>query len=364
MSSSIGTIFKVTTYGESHGKSIGVIIDGVPAGLHIDMNFIQNELNKRKPTNNNFTTTRIEDDIIDIHSGVFENISTGTPIFINVENKNQKSRDYSNIKDIYRPNHADYTYENKYGIRDYRGGGRSSGRETCARVIAGAIAKLILNQLNIDITAFTTSIGEIKINNNTINKKTLYNNDLRICNDDDYVKCIKYLDSIKKENDSIGGTVKCVIKNVPIGLGQPVFNKLDATLSQALMSIGSVKGIEFGEGFKMSVKKGSVVSDNFYSQNNNVFKHTNFNGGTLGGISDGSNIEINIAIKPTPSIGIMQSTVNKNLENIQFQTTGRHDTIIVPRITSVIEAMCAIMLVDALLVNMTCKIDNIKKIYN
>ncbi len=363
MSSTIGTIFKITTYGESHGNTLGVIIDGVPSGLNIDKNFIQNEVNKRKPKSH-FTTSRIEEDIIEIHSGVFNDISTGTPIFIQVKNKDQKSNDYSHIKDIFRPNHGDFTYYEKYGLRDYRGGGRSSGRETVARVIGGAIAKLILNSLNIDIIAYTNSIGEIEINNNEIKKEFIYNNDLRISNITDYNRCIDYLKSIKESNDSIGGTIECVVRNIPSGLGQPIFDKLDATLSRAIMSIGSVKAIEFGLGVEFSKYTGSSVMDNFYSKNNKVLKTTNYNGGILGGISDGSNIIFKTTIKPTPSIGIPQATVNSNLENITFVTNGRHDTVIVPRIASVIEAMTAITLVDALLINMSCKIDNLKKIYN
>ncbi len=363
MSSTIGKIFKITTYGESHGKSLGVIIDGVPAGLSIDENFIQKEVNKRKPMNN-FNTSRLEDDIIEIHSGVFNGLSTGTPIFIQVKNNNIRSKDYSDIKNVFRPNHADYTYYKKYNNRDYRGGGRSSGRETIARVIGGAIAKLILNTINVEIISYTSSIGNIEINNSVIEKNYIYNNDLRISNEHDYNKCIEYLKTVKESKDSVGGTILCVVSNLPSGLGEPVFDKLDANLSKAIMSIGSTKAIEFGLGFNITNKKGSEVIDNFYSHNKEVLKYTNNNGGVLGGISDGSNIVIRTAIKPTPSIDISQKTINENLENIEFVTKGRHDTIIVPRVSSVIEAMTAITLVDALMLNMTCKIDNFKKIYN
>ncbi len=365
MSSTLGTLFKITTYGESHGKSIGVIVEGVPSGLYIDVDFIQSELDKRKPSkNNSFTTKRLESDTVEIHSGVFENKSTGTPIFMQINNNMHNSKDYSHIKDLYRPSHADYTYDKKYNIRDYRGGGRSSGRETASRVAGGAIAKLLLKTLDINICAYTNKIGNVVINNSNINFEDVYNNELRVSNNDDYKKCLLLLEETKKNNDSIGGIIECVVTNVPLGLGEPVFDKLDANISKALMSIGSVKGVEFGLGFEVSETLGSQSNDEFTVLDNKICKKSNNSGGVLGGISDGSDIIIRVAIKPTPSISKSQQTVNKYNENVDLNVTGRHDTIIVPRVASVIESMVAITLADALLLNLSSNIENIKKIYS
>ena len=351
-----GKIFKFTTFGESHGKAIGVVIDGVPAGLKIDEEFIQSEMDRRKPGKNKFATQRKEDDKVEILSGVFEGKTTGTPIAMVIFNTNQKSKDYSNIKDIFRPGHADFTYWNKYGIRDYRGGGRSSARETAARVAAGAIAKLLLKQLNIEILSGVIEIGGIRAENEDYEfAKTSEIFAL----DEKYENIWKEkIVSAKNEHNSLGGVVKLKIKNLPIGLGEPIYYKLDNILASAMMSINATKGIYIGNpnSHKLSGK------ENNDELNSNGFLSNNA-GGTLGGISNGEDVEMEIYFKPTPSIFQQQKTIDIYGEEKDFELKGRHDPIVAIRGSVVAEAMAAVVIADMLLLNMTRTIDNIKKVY-
>lgn len=363
MSSTIGTIFKVTTYGESHGNSVGVIIDGVPSGVHITKDFIQAEVNKRRATNSQASTSRLEQDLITIHSGVFNEYSTGTPIFINVTNTNFNSQHYDNLKDVYRPSHADYTYAKKYDVRDYRGGGRSSGRETVARVCAGAVAKCILQSLNIQVYAFTSAINTATLQSEVIDYNAIYSNDLKIPCQATYAKANEIITQAKSNNDSVGGIVTVHINNLKAGIGEPIFNKLDSALSYAIMSIGGVKGIEFGNGFSSTTLLGSTNNDSFY-YNEGIHKYSNNSGGILGGISDGSQVTFNVAIKPTPSISQPQQTINTNNENVTINIQGRHDTCIVPRVLEVINAMTCITLVDLIFLNLSSNINSVINSYN
>lgn len=356
-----GNIFKISTWGESHGKAIGVVIDGCPSGILLNENDIQIELDKRKPNQNKYTTQRNEDDKINIMSGVFEGKTTGTPISMMVFNKDFISKDYDNIKDVYRPSHADYTYNQKYNFRDYRGGGRSSGRETLARVCAGAIAKKILKQLGVNIIAYVSSIGDIKIKE--VDLDFINKNDFNIPCRKSETKIKSLLDDVINDKNSVGGTIYCEVNGLKSGIGEPVFNKLDAMLAHAILSIGATKGIEFGAGFKSSELKGSEYNDEFYFKDDKVIKYTNNCGGLLGGISDGSQIFFNTTFKPTPSIAKPQKTINTNLENIEICITGRHDPCILPRAVVVVEAMTAITILDFILLDLTSNIENIKKLY-
>ena len=362
--SSYGKIFKVTTWGESHGKGLGVVVDGVPAGIELSENDIQLFLNRRKPGQSKFTTPRKEDDAVEILSGVFEGKTTGTPISMVVYNKNQKSKDYSEIASYYRPGHADYCFDSKYGFRDYRGGGRSSGRETIGRVAAGAIAARLLNSLGIEITTYTRSIGPVSIDVSRFDESEIYNNSLYMPDSVAAAKAEEYLEQCLKDQNSAGGVAECVIKGVPVGLGDPVFEKIDANLAKAIMSIGAVKGFEIGDGFSVATSTGLTNNDAFcISDNGSVSKKSNHSGGTLGGMTDGSDIVFRAAIKPTPSIAATQSTVNKDGENININIKGRHDPIIVPRAVVVVESMAALVIADALLLNMTSKMDKIIDFY-
>ncbi len=365
MSGSIyGNIFRVTSWGESHGKGIGVVIDGCPSGLFISEDLVQLYLNRRKPGQSIFTTPRQEDDLVEILSGVFEGKTTGTPISMQVTNKTARSNDYFEISNIYRPGHADYTYDAKYGFRDFRGGGRSSGRETIARVAAGAIACSILKELNIEVFAYTKSINNISINYKNCNKNNIFINNLYMP-DNEAAKAASELLVDKMNNlDSVGGVIECIITGMPAGIGEPAFEKLDANLAKAVMSIGAVKGFEIGNGFLAANNFGSANNDSlYYDENGKIQKKTNNAGGILGGISDGSEIILRAAIKPTPSIAKVQSTINKSGENIEVNIKGRHDPIIVPRAVVVVESMVAITLVDMIFMNMSSKLDNIKKFY-
>ena len=362
--SSFGNIFRITTWGESHGKGVGVVVDGCPAGLSLSEEDIQLYLNRRKPGQSKFTTPRKEDDAVEILSGVFEGKTTGTPISMVVYNKNQKSKDYSEIASYYRPGHADYCFDSKYGFRDYRGGGRSSGRETIGRVAAGAIAARLLNSLGIEITTYTRSIGPVSIDVSLFDESEIYNNSLYMPDSVAAAKAEEYLEQCLKDQNSAGGVAECVIKGVPVGLGDPVFEKIDANLAKAIMSIGAVKGFEIGDGFSAATSTGLTNNDAFcISDNGSVSKKTNHSGGTLGGMTDGSDIVFRAAIKPTPSIAATQSTVNKDGENININIKGRHDPIIVPRAVVVVESMAALVIADALLLNMTSKMDKIIDFY-
>lgn len=361
--STYGTIFKITTWGESHGKAIGVTIDGCPAGIPLCEDDIQPYLNRRKPGQSQYSTPRKEDDKVEILSGVFDGLTTGTPISLMVTNTSQRSGDYSEIASYYRPGHADYTFDMKYGFRDYRGGGRSSGRETIGRVAAGAVAAKILNMLNIKVTAYTKSIGNIEVSPENFDLSIRDKNPLYMPDAAAAEKAGQYLDKMRSEGDSAGGVAECIVTGLPAGIGEPVFEKLDANLAKALVSIGAVKAFETGDGFAAAKSSGSENNDNFRIVNDRIIKASNHSGGTLGGISDGSDIIMRVAIKPTPSIFKEQQTVNKDNENININIKGRHDPIIVPRAIVVIEAMAALTVLDLMLVNMSSTIDNIRKIY-
>lgn len=360
--STFGTIFKVTTWGESHGKGIGVVVDGCPAGLTLSEERIQPFLDRRKPGQSRFTTKRAESDTVAILSGVFEGKTTGTPISMVVFNQDQHSKDYSNIAELYRPGHADFGFDTKYGFRDYRGGGRSSGRETIGRVAAGAIASLLLEELGVKVLAYSRSIGPVEIqefDENEIQNNRLYMPDAAAAE-----KAAAYLDDCMEKKDSSGGVVECIVKGMPAGVGEPVFEKLDAKLGQAMFSIGAVKGVEIGDGFAAATAKGSENNDAFsIGEDGKITKLTNHAGGILGGISDGSDIVIRAAFKPTPSIASLQKTVNRAGENVDLEIHGRHDPIIVPRAVVVVEAMTAITLVDELLLGMSSRLDNVKKVW-
>ncbi len=361
--STYGTIFKITTWGESHGKGIGVVIDGCPAGLSLSEEDIQIYLDRRKPGQNKYTTKRSEGDRVEILSGTFEGKTTGTPISLLVFNEDQRSRDYGNLATCYRPGHADYTFQAKYGIRDYRGGGRSSGRETIGRVAAGAIASKLLKEMGIDLFAYTKSIGPFSVPEDQYCYSDIYQNPLYMPNNDYAKQASAYLDSCIKNLDSSGGIVECVIKNMPVGIGDPVFEKLDANLAKAILSIGAVKGFEIGDGFFVSSSKGSTNNDSFRSIDGKITKQTNHSGGVLGGISDGSTLLFRAAFKPTPSIAQKQQTVNMLGENTELVIHGRHDPIIVPRAVVVVEAMAAITIIDMLLLNMAARLDRITEFY-
>lgn len=360
--STFGNIFKITTWGESHGEGIGVVIDGCPAGLSLCEEDIQIYLNRRKPGQSKYTTPRKESDTVRILSGVFEGKTTGTPISLIVYNENQKSKDYSAIAACYRPGHADYTFDSKYGFRDYRGGGRSSGRETIGRVAAGAVAAKILGELGITLTAYTKSIGDIAISKLELTERD--NNALFMPDSDAAAEASVYLEECMRKHDSAGGVIECIIDGMPVGIGEPVFDKLDANLAKAIFSIGAVKGFEIGDGFLSSFSAGSENNDAFYyDENQNVCKKTNHAGGILGGMSDGSPIVFRAAVKPTPSIFSKQETISKNGENIEIEIQGRHDPVIVPRAVVVVEAMAALTVVDLLFSNMSAKMDAITSFY-
>ncbi|MGN1267374.1 MAG: chorismate synthase [Dorea sp.] len=362
--STYGTIFKITTWGESHGAAIGVVVDGCPAGLSLTADDIQVYLNRRKPGQSKFTTKRNESDQAQILSGVFEGKTTGTPISIVVYNQDQRSRDYGKIKDCYRPGHADYTFDSKYGFRDYRGGGRSSGRETIGRVAAGAIAAKILKELNINITTYTKSIGNIQIPASEYDYNCINENALYMPNNDYAKEASAFLENCIENQDSSGGIIECVVAGMPAGIGDTVFDKLDASLAKAIMSIGAVKGVEIGDGFKASKALGSENNDEFYlNKDQKITKKTNHSGGILGGMSDGSQIILRAAIKPTPSISQEQKTVMNTHKNTTLTITGRHDPVIVPRAVVVVESMVALTLLDLMFTNMSAKMDSLVQFY-
>ena len=362
--STYGNIFKITTWGESHGKAVGVVVDGCPAGVCLDTSDIQSFLNRRKPGQSPYTTQRNEDDKVEILSGVFEGKTTGTPISMLVYNKDHRSADYSQISQYYRPGHADYTFDEKYGFRDYRGGGRSSGRETIGRVAAGAIASKILKQLGINIITYSRSIGNIEIDDENFDVNEIMNNPMYMPDSNAARLAENMLKEKMAQMDSCGGIIECVVGGMPTGVGEPVFEKLDANLAKAIMSIGAVKGFEIGDGFKVAASTGSTDNDGFEMKDGKISKTSNHAGGILGGISDGSPIILRAAIKPTPSIAQTQRTVNKSMENIDINIKGRHDPIIVPRAVVVVESMVAITLTDLLFMSMTSRIDKITEFFN
>ena len=361
--STFGTLFRVTTWGESHGPGVGVVIDGCPAGIPLSEQDIQQFLDRRKPGQSKYTTKRNESDSVEILSGVFEGTTTGTPISLLVRNQDQRSRDYGNIATSYRPEHADYCFDQKYGFRDYRGGGRSSGRETIGRVAAGAIASKLLGELGILLTTYAKSIGPVTVDEADYDFTEITNNSFYLPNKDAAEKAAEYVSTLMEQMDSCGGLIECRVDHLPAGLGEPVFDKLDALLAQAIMSIGAVKGVEIGDGFQSASSTGSTNNDPFCMQQGQVMKTSNHSGGTLGGMSDGSQLILRAAIKPTPSISQMQHTVNNSGEEIKLSIHGRHDPIIVPRAVVVVEAMTALTLADLLLRNAVSQMNQIKQLY-
>jgi chorismate synthase len=358
-----GTLFRLTTFGESHGVALGGIIDGCPAGLEIDLEFVKSELQRRKPGQSNITTQRKEEDEVKFLSGIFEGKTTGHPIGFTIENTNQKSTDYEHIKDTFRPSHADYTYQEKYGIRDYRGGGRSSARETACRIVGGAIAKLYLKHLNVSIQAYVSQVGDIKL------QKTYQELDLSKT-EESIIRCpdaatafkmVSYIEDVRKEGDTIGGIVSCVIKGTPIGLGEPVFDKLHADLGKAMLSINAVKGFEYGEGFNSINFKGSELNDLFVPSSQTTSHKqpttlTNHSGGIQGGISNGQDIYFNVAFKPVATIMQDQQSVNKDGNETVVKGKGRHDPCVLPRAVPIVESMAALVIADFVLRNRTSKL--------
>ncbi|PHO09427.1 chorismate synthase [Malaciobacter canalis] len=353
-----GHKFKFTTFGESHGKALGCVIDGAPAGIKIDEEFIQNEMNRRKPGQNKYATARKESDSIEILSGVFEGLTTGTPISMVIFNENQKSKDYTNVKDLFRPGHADYTYFNKYGIRDYRGGGRSSARETAARVAAGAIAKLLLKELNIEVKSGICEIDGIKAKNHDFSN--VQNSEIYALDKNMEQEQKDAILKAKNSHNSVGGVALINIKNCPVGLGEPLYFKLDSQFANAMMSINAVKAIEIGDGFDSVNKKGYENNDQITAEG---FK-SNHSGGILGGISNGEDINLKVYFKPTPSIFIKQETIDIYNNEVECELKGRHDPCVAVRGSVVAEAMASLVLADMLLLNMSSKIENVKKVYD
>lgn len=384
--SSFGKYFTVTTFGESHGIGLGAIVDGCPAGLSINEELIQHYLDLRKPGQTKYSTPRKEGDKIRILSGIMDGKTTGTPIMLLSENENQRSADYSEIASYYRPGHADFTFDAKYGFRDYRGGGRSSGRETLGRVAAGAIALELLKSLGIEVCAYTKSIGSVSCQKNDYSyfintgksacrdritasdleslRKQKFDSPIYMPDTDASQNAETLLLETMEQQDSLGGTIECIVSGLPAGLGEPVFDKLDADLAKAMFSIGAVKGFEIGSGFQAALAKGSENNDSFVALDDTVRKTTNHAGGILGGISDGSDLILRVAIKPTPSIFRTQHTVKTDLSETDIQIKGRHDPVIVPRAVVVAEAMTAITVADALLANTGATMDHLKKIYS
>ncbi len=359
--SSFGKNITITTWGESHGEALGVVLDGFPAGLHLCEEDIQMYLDRRKPGQSKYTTARSEGDVVRIMSGVFEGRTTGTPISLMVENKDQHSKDYGDIATTYRPGHADFGFHEKYGFRDYRGGGRSSGRETIGRVAAGAVCAKLLKELGIEVFAYTKSIGDIAISEFELGERD--RNPLAMPDAKAAQEAQEYLEACMLNQDSAGGVIECVITGVPAGIGDPVFEKLDAKLAQAIVSIGAVKGVEIGDGFSATKTTGSINNDPFEMIDGRIEKTSNHSGGILGGISDGDDIVLRAAIKPTPSISQKQHTVNEAGENVEIEIHGRHDPVVVPRAVVVVECMCAITICDALISHMTDRVDYIKEFY-
>ena len=347
MGNSYGKIFRITTFGESHGPAIGVIIDGCPAGLKIDEAFIQSELGRRKPGQSRITTQRKEDDNFRVLSGVFEGVTTGMPIALSIENQDQRSKDYSHIAESFRPSHADFTYEAKYGIRDYRGGGRSSARETAARVAAGAVAKLFLRRENIVIRAYVSQVGEIKAPHYAeLDLEKTEDNIIRCPDQNTADKMIALIEEVRLSRDTIGGVVTCVIENVPVGLGEPVFDKLHAELGKAMLSINAVKGFEYGSGFAGIALRGSQHNDAFFNEEGRIRTRTNYSGGIQGGISNGESIYFNVAFKPVATIMQDQESVDKHGNTVTVSGKGRHDPCVVPRAVPIVEAMAALVIAD------------------
>ena len=357
MGNTFGKLFKLTSFGESHGSMIGGIIEGCPAGLEIDKDIIQKDLDRRKPGQSKVTSSRKEDDKVQLLSGIFEGKSTGTPIGFLIPNINSKSKDYSNIKDVFRPSHADYTYEEKYGLRDYRGGGRSSARETACRVVAGSIAKQLLNNYGVKISAYVSSIGNIFADEKKVDLNKDYDSNIVRCPDPSASnKMINLITDLKSKGNTVGGQIKCIICGVEAGLGEPVFDKLHADLGKAMLSINAVKGFEYGSGFNGSKMTGAEHNDEFIVENGNVSTKTNNSGGIQGGISNGEEIYFKVAFKPVATIMSKQNSIDKEKNNVELSVKGRHDPCVVPRAVPIVESMAAIVLADHLLRNRTSKL--------
>ena len=364
MSGSIfGKMFRISTFGESHGEALGVVVDGCPSNIPITLEDSMKNMDRRKPGNAKIGTSRNEADTIEMLSGTFEGKTTGAPIALLIRNTNQRSGDYSTIKDIYRPSHADYTFDQKYGFRDYRGGGRSSGRETSARVAAGSIAKLFLKELGISITAYTRSIGSVTVTDEAFSFNEIAENPVSMPSNETANKALSLIAKARENKDSIGGTIECIVTGLKPGIGETVFDKLDATLAYAIMGIGGVKAFEVGAGIQASKMYGSDYNDAFYMQNGKVSKRTNHSGGTLGGMSDGSELFIKAHFKPTPSIASPQNTITTHLEETTIEIMGRHDPVIVPRAVVVVESMVAVALADLILCDLGSNLENIKRLY-
>jgi chorismate synthase len=352
--STFGTIFRLTTFGESHGAAIGGIIDGVPSNFHLDLNKIQIELDRRKPGQSAIVTQRKESDTVQLLSGIFEGKTTGTPIGFIIPNEDQHSSDYNHLKDVFRPSHADFTYENKYGARDHRGGGRSSARETACRVVAGAIAKQILDEIGIEFSTYVDQVGDIRlIDSSFFLMDAIESNPVRCPDKKTAEKMEELIREVRKEGDTIGGCIKCLILNVPIGLGEPVFDKLHAELGKAMFSINAVKGVEFGKGFSAVEMRGSEHNDIFSEDGTTK---TNNSGGIQGGISNGMPIEIRVAFKPVATLIQSQESINNEGEKVELAGKGRHDACVVPRAVPIVEAMAAIVILDMYLRNKATKI--------
>lgn len=358
MSNRFGNVFSLTSFGESHGVALGGVIDGMPAGIKIDLDRVQQELDRRRPGQSLIVTARNEKDEVKVLSGIFNGVTTGTSIGFIIENTNQHSNDYSNIKDAYRPSHADYTYSSKYGVRDYRGGGRSSARETAVRVVAGAFARQVLEQLGIEIYAYTSQVGDIALEKDyrLYDKTDIETNIVRCPDVEKAQQMIDLISAVKSEGDTIGGVITCVVKGVPVGLGEPVFGKLHAQLGSAMLSINAVKGFEYGLGFDFAAKRGSEVNDEFVCSDGKMSTKTNNSGGIQGGISNGEDIYFRVAFKPVATLLRDMKTVDVNGENITLHAKGRHDPCVLPRAVPIVEAMAAIVILDNYLINKTTKL--------
>lgn len=355
---SFGQIFRLTTFGESHGAAIGGVIDGCPAGRSINLEKIQHELNRRRPGQSTIVTQRNEPDTVEFLSGIFEGKTTGAPIGFIIRNTNQRSKDYAHIKDQYRPSHADFVYDQKYGHRDYRGGGRASARETAARVVGGALAKQLLETLGVKVQAYVSAVGELELKESYQNLH-LDNAELNVvrCPDSEMAQqMIAHIQQVKKAGDTVGGQITGVVTGCPVGLGEPVFDKLHADLGKAMLSINAVKGFEYGSGFRGTRKRGSEHNDAFYKKDDSIATDTNHSGGIQGGISNGQDIYFNVAFKPVATIMNDQQSVNREGEKVIVQGKGRHDACVVPRAVPIVEAMAALVLVDHLLRNRTIQL--------
>lgn len=350
-SNSFGKLFCITTFGESHGSGIGVVIDGCPAGLYIDIDFIQQELNRRKPGQSAITTQRKESDRVKVLSGVLEGKSLGTPITLFIDNHDAQTKDYDYLKHTFRPSHADYTWQQKFGIRDYRGGGRSSARETAARVAAGAVAKLLLAHYGVSIKAYVSQIGQIKLSQHysTLNFDKIESNVARCPDENTAALMIEAIENVRAQGDTLGGVVSCVIQHMPVGIGEPVFDKLQATLAHAMLSINAVKGFEYGAGFGAAAMKGSQHNDIFVQTEKGIQTKTNFSGGIQGGISNGMDVYFNVAFKPVATIMQPQQSVDQEGNEVELTNQGRHDPCVVPRAVPIVEAMAALVIADGLL---------------